>query len=95
VSDEVQHLPADRVRRRDVQALAYTGRDLSQQVTANLAGSPDLIREKIAGLAAIGVDHACGLMIPADSIGELVEQIEWFAEIALGAGARAGAAREP
>jgi alkanesulfonate monooxygenase SsuD/methylene tetrahydromethanopterin reductase-like flavin-dependent oxidoreductase (luciferase family) len=84
VSDEVQHLPADRVRRRDVQALAYTGRDLSQQVTANLVGSPDLIREKIAGLAAIGVDHACGLMIPADSVGELEEQIGWFAEIALG-----------
>jgi hypothetical protein len=53
-------------------------------VTANLVGSPDLIREKIAGLAAIGVDHACGLMIPADSIGELEEQIGWFAEIALG-----------
>ncbi len=66
-------------------SLAYTGRDLSQQVTANLVGSPDLIREKIAGLAAIGVDHACGLMIPADSIGELMDQIGWFAEIALGA----------
>jgi probable F420-dependent oxidoreductase len=64
-------------------SLAYTGRDLSKQVVANLVGSPDLIREKIAGLAAIGVDHACGLMIPADSVAELKEQIAWFAEIAL------------
>jgi probable F420-dependent oxidoreductase len=64
-------------------SLAYTGRDLSKQVVANLVGSPDLIREKIAGLAAIGVDHACGLMIPADSVGELEEQIAWFAEIAM------------
>ena len=48
-------------------SLAYTGRDLSKQVVANLVGSPDLIREKIAGLAAIGVDHACALMIPADT----------------------------
>jgi probable F420-dependent oxidoreductase len=64
-------------------SLAYTGRDLGKQVVANLVGSPDLIREKISGLAAMGVDHACGLMIPADSIGELEEQIAWFAEIAL------------
>ena len=30
-------------------SLAYTGRDLSKQVVANLVGSPDLIREKVAG----------------------------------------------
>ena len=28
-------------------SLAYTGRDLSKQVVANLVGSPDLIREKV------------------------------------------------
>ncbi|MCW5745140.1 MAG: TIGR03619 family F420-dependent LLM class oxidoreductase [Alphaproteobacteria bacterium] len=65
-------------------SLAYTGRDLSKQVVANLVGSPDLIREKIAGLAAIGVDHACALMIPADSIAEFEDQVRWFAEVALG-----------
>ena len=31
-------------------SLAYTGRDLSKQVVANLVGSPDLIREKVEGL---------------------------------------------
>ena len=61
-------------------SLAYTGRDLSKQVVANLVGSPDMIREKVAGLAAIGVDHACALMIPADSISEFEEQVQWFAE---------------
>ena len=64
-------------------SLAYTGRDLSKQIVANLVGSPDLIREKVAGLAAIGVDHACALMFPADSMTELEEQIHWFAETVL------------
>jgi probable F420-dependent oxidoreductase len=59
-------------------SLAYTGRDLSQQVTANLVGSPDLIREKVEGLRKIGVDHACALMIPADSMAEFEDQVEWF-----------------
>ena len=61
-------------------SLAYTGRDLSKQVIANLVGSPDLLREKVAGLAKIGVDHACALMIPADSIAEFEDQMEWFAK---------------
>jgi len=61
-------------------SLAYTGRDLSKQVVANLVGSPDLIREKVAGLEKIGVDHACALMIPADSMAEFEDQVEWFAK---------------
>ena len=32
-------------------SLAYTGRDLSKQVVANLVGSPEVIREKIAWFA--------------------------------------------
>ena len=61
-------------------SLAYTGRDLSKQVIANLVGSPDLLREKVAGLARIGVDHACALMIPANTIAEFEDQMEWFAK---------------
>jgi probable F420-dependent oxidoreductase len=61
-------------------SLAYTGRDLSQQVVANLVGSADVILEKIAYLRSIGVDHCCALMVPANSMSELIEQIEWFAE---------------
>ncbi len=60
-------------------SLAYTGRDLSHQVTANLVGSPDVILEKIDTLRKIGVDHCSALMFPADTVGEMNEQIEWFA----------------
>lgn len=60
-------------------SLAYTGRDLGHQVVANLIGSPDIILEKIATLKAIGVDHCCALMFPADTVSEMNEQIEWFA----------------
>ena len=60
-------------------SLAYTGRDLSQQITANLVGSPDIILEKISRLADIGVDHCCALMFPVDSVTEMDEQVEWFA----------------
>ena len=34
---------------------------------------------KIAHLKSIGIDHCYALMIPADSIDEMNEQIEWFA----------------
>ena len=61
-------------------SLAYTGRDLSQQVAANLVGSPELVREKVGKLAEIGIDHCCALMFPADTMGEMREQIAWFAE---------------
>lgn len=61
-------------------SLAYTGRDLSQQVVANLVGSPEVILEKVDYLRSIGVEHCCGLMIPANSMSEFVEQTEWFAE---------------
>jgi hypothetical protein len=61
-------------------SLAYTGRDLSHQVVANLVGSPDVIIEKVAKLKAIGVDHCCALMFPANSVAEFDEQLEWFAK---------------
>ncbi len=60
-------------------SLAYTGRDLSHQVIANLVGSPDVIIEKVAKLKAIGIDHCSALMFPADSVSEMNDQIEWFA----------------
>ncbi|MDB5655971.1 MAG: luciferase-like [Tardiphaga sp.] len=71
------------------QSLAYTGRDLGHQVTANLVGSPDVILEKIDKLRAIGVDHCCALMFPADSVAEMNDQIESFATDVM---ARVGAA---
>lgn len=61
------------------QSLAYTGRDLSHQVTANLVGSAEVILEKIATLRSIGVDHCCALMFPAGSVAEFEDQVEQFA----------------
>jgi probable F420-dependent oxidoreductase len=75
---ERRYMASDLVAHR--QSLAYTGRDLTQQVAANLVGSPELVREKVAQLAALGVDHCCALMFPADTMAEMREQIEWFAE---------------
>src|SRR5260370_7941851 len=49
-------------------SLAYTGRDLSKQVIANLVGSPDLIREKVEGLRKIAVALASPLTIPPHSM---------------------------
>ena len=74
---EAQYMASGLVAHR--KSLAYTGRDLSQQVTANLVGSPDTVVEKIAHLRSIGVDHCCALMIPVDSVSEMNDQIEWFA----------------
>jgi len=75
---EVKYMASGLVAHR--KSLAYTGRDLSQQVTANLVGSPDTVIEKITHLKSIGVDHCCALMIPANSVAEMNEQIEWFAQ---------------
>ncbi len=61
------------------ESLAYTGRDLSHQVVANLVGSADVILEKIATLKSIGVDHCSALMFPANSVTEMDDQIEQFA----------------
>jgi len=76
---EARYMASDLVAHRI--SLSYTGRDLSQQVVANLVGSPEVIREKVAGLAALGVQHCCGLMFPADTLGEYRDQIAWFAEV--------------
>jgi alkanesulfonate monooxygenase SsuD/methylene tetrahydromethanopterin reductase-like flavin-dependent oxidoreductase (luciferase family) len=61
------------------QVVGLTGRDRSQQVVANLVGSPNLILEKIAYLQSIGSGPLCALMIPANSMSEFIEQTDWFA----------------
>jgi probable F420-dependent oxidoreductase len=81
---EARHLASGLVAHR--QSLNYTGRDLSQQVVANLVGSPELIREKVAGLQGLGVDHCCALMFPADTMAEYEDQIEWFAKTVMPGG---------
>ena len=75
---ETRYLRSGLVAHR--RSLAYTGRDLGQQTTANLVGSPDVIVEKVSRLAGIGVQHCCALMFPADTVDEMLEQVQWFAE---------------
>jgi probable F420-dependent oxidoreductase len=81
---KARHLASGLVAHR--QSLNYTGRDLSQQVVANLVGSPELILEKVDGLQALGVDHCCALMFPADTMAEYEDQIEWFAKTVMPGG---------
>jgi alkanesulfonate monooxygenase SsuD/methylene tetrahydromethanopterin reductase-like flavin-dependent oxidoreductase (luciferase family) len=71
-------------------SLAYTGRDLTRQVEANLVGSPDLIVEKVARLKEAGVDHCCALMFPVDSVQEMLDQMQWFAESVMAQGCELG-----
>jgi hypothetical protein len=61
------------------QSLAHTGRDPALAEANNLIGSPASVLDKIAWLAAAGVDHLCALQFPHDSVSEMLEQIEWFA----------------
>lgn len=77
VEAEAQYMRSGLVAHRI--SLNYTGRDLTQQVTANLVGSPATVIDKIGRLREIGVDHCCALMIPVDTVTEMNEQIEWFA----------------
>ncbi len=61
-------------------SLGYTGRDLSKQVEANLIGSPDTIIEKVQRYAEMGVQHCCALWFSTDTVEEMLDQMQWFAE---------------
>ncbi len=60
-------------------SLAHSGRDPALAEANNLIGSPESLGEKLAFLQAAGVDHVCALQFPHDSVGEMLEQMEWFA----------------
>jgi len=61
------------------QSLAYTGRDPRDQVQAHLLGSPSTIRDRVADLQSIGVDHCCALWFSTTTVEEMLDQMEWFA----------------
>ena len=60
-------------------SLAHSGRDPALAEDNNLVGSPASLLDKLLDLARVGVDHACALQFPHDSVAEMVEQMEWFA----------------
>ncbi len=74
---EAQYMASGLVAHRI--SLNYTGRNLDHQVTANLVGSPATVIEKVQKLKEMGVNHCSALMIPANTISEMNDQIEWFA----------------
>lgn len=59
-------------------SLAYTKRDLSRQVEANLIGSAATIRSKVEALTEMGVDHCAALWFSTDTVDDMLEQMEWF-----------------
>jgi probable F420-dependent oxidoreductase len=60
-------------------SLAHSGRDPALAEANNLIGSPESVGEKVAFLRDAGVDHLCALQFPHDTVGEMLEQMEWFA----------------
>jgi probable F420-dependent oxidoreductase len=60
-----------------------TGRDASLMTASNLVGDRDTILERVASLADAGVDHCAALAFPAETVEELIEQWQLFAEAVL------------
>jgi probable F420-dependent oxidoreductase len=57
-----------------------TGRDPALMTASNLVGSPEAIRERVGKMAEAGVDHCAAIAFPAESVDEMVEQWQLFAE---------------
>ena len=49
-------------------------RDPALVTASNLVGSPETIRERVAALADVGVDHCAAIAFPAETIDELLDQ---------------------
>lgn len=77
----------DAVRRYEGSRLARhrrsrdrSGRDPALMSASNLVGSPEAILSLVAALADAGVDHCAAIAFPAESLAELTEQWQQFAE---------------
>jgi probable F420-dependent oxidoreductase len=66
------------------QSLAHTGRDPALAEAHNLIGTPATVLDKLAWLAAAGVDHVCALQFPHESVSEMLDQMEWFGRDVIG-----------
>jgi len=61
-------------------SLAHSGRDPALAEANNLIGSPASILDQLRFLQDAGVDHVCAMQFPHDSVVEMLEQVQWFAE---------------
>jgi probable F420-dependent oxidoreductase len=61
-------------------SLAHSGRDPALAMTNNLIGSPASVLEQLAFLDEAGVDQITAIQFPSHTVGEMREQMEWFAQ---------------
>ena len=59
---------------------AQRGADLDKMIDTNWVGTPEQVAEKIASVAAQGIDHFNVLHIVGDTLEERMEQMQWFME---------------
>ena len=54
--------------------------DTSEYERINLIGTPESIRRQVAAYAEAGVDHLAGLLFVGNTVDEMIEQMQLFAE---------------
>jgi probable F420-dependent oxidoreductase len=84
--DRTHEKALERFRRSQVHThlLSLRKSTLKEQGTAtfeeiNLIGSIEHVREKVGRLAGLGVDHLLGIIFAANTVAELIDQMELFA----------------
>jgi probable F420-dependent oxidoreductase len=55
------------------------GQDLEAVTAHDLIGTPEQIAEKIVAFERVGVTHLASLVFTSNSVGEMKEQMQWFA----------------
>ncbi len=87
LSATIAHRHEDAIRRYETSRFVRhrrsrdrTGRDGSLMTVSNLVGGPDAIVERVAALGEAGVDHCAAIAFPAETVDELIEQWQLFAE---------------
>ena len=84
--DRTHEKALERFRRSQVHThlVSLRSSTLKEQGTAtfeeiNLIGSIDHVREKVERLATLAVDHLLGIIFAANTVAELLDQMELFA----------------
>jgi probable F420-dependent oxidoreductase len=62
-----------------LQQSTLRGVDVATYVAANLVGTPDQVRAKVAAYREAGASHLCGLLFVGNTVDEMLEQVRLFA----------------
>lgn len=62
-----------------LQQSTMKGVDIESYKAINLVGTPDVVAQKVADLAEVGVTHLCGLYFVGDTVEAMMEQVRMFA----------------